>query len=273
MVQKNKIGCALITCDRINFYEKSFSSVSKATSEKNIEFVVVNDGKEKLPFVPENYIETTGNCGVSVAKNKGLKFLIEHECEHIFLMEDDIEIKDPNVFDVYIETSEKTGLKHINYALHGNHNLNQFNSPNIRKTVNYPDGTMIDLYGNVLGAFSYYHIDVLNDIGLFDEGYYNAMEHVKHTYDASTKNYTTPWRWFVDVHNSNSYLNDIVPDHQQSKIRNESDFQQTFKNGLDRFIQQTGFSVVQGYGTPEPHITEEECLKKLKQIWKKHQAE
>jgi soluble cytochrome b562 len=68
-------------------------------------------------------------------------------------------------------------------------------------------------------------------------------------------------------------LKDIVPDHQQSKIRNDSDFQNTFKKGLDRFIEQTGFSVVHGYGKSEPIISEEECLKNLRKIWKKYHQE
>ncbi len=270
---KNKIGCALITCDRLDFFEKSSTSLYEAVKNKNIERVIVNDGKEKIKSMNLPCIQTTGRCGVSVAKNKGLEFLIKSGCEHIFLMEDDIQITNGEVFQAYIDASKKTGIKHFNYGLHGNHNLNHFGQPDIKKTVKYPNGAEIDLYSNVLGAFSYYHIDVLNDIGLFDEGYYNAMEHVKHTYDASVKDYTTPWRWFVDIHDSSSYLKDIVPDHQQSKIRNESDFQNTFKKGLDRFIEQTGFSVVHGYGKPEPVISEDECLKKLRDIWKKYHQE
>lgn len=272
-IVKNKIGCALITCDRLDFYKKSCGSLLNSIKHKNIECVVVNDGIEKIKECEFSYIETTGKCGVSVAKNKGLEFLIKSGCEHIFLMEDDIQITNGEVFQAYIDASKKTGIKHFNYALHGNHNLNRFGEPDIRKTVKYPNGIEVDLYSNVLGAFSYYHIDVLNDIGLFDDGYYNAMEHVKHTYDASLKDYTTPWRWFVDIHNSTTYLKDIVPDHQQSKIRNDSDFQNTFKKGLDRFIEQTGFSVVHGYGKSEPIISEEECLKNLRKIWKKYHQE
>lgn len=264
---KNKIGVGLITCERPEFYKKSVNSLLDAVQDLGLDYVIVNDGKQKLPFYPPNFIETTGKEGVAAAKNKALKFLIDSKCEHFFLMEDDVEITDNKVFEKYIDTSKNTGIKHLNYALHGDGNLTVEKLPNFRKIVKYPNNNSLVLYPNILGAFSYYHKSVLDEIGLFDEGYWNAMEHVKHTYDASLKGLTSPWRWFADIENSHNYLRDIVPDHQQSVIRTEN-FQETFKKGLDRFIEQTGFSVVEGYGPKEPYISEKKCLEILKEIYK-----
>jgi hypothetical protein len=265
-MQKNKIGCGLITCDRDFFYKNSVTSLSSAAKNKNIEFVVINDGLEKLSVYPDNFIETGGKKGVAVAKNLALKFLLNSGCEHIFLMEDDIEIVDDNVFDHYIHTANKTGILHLNYGLHGNHNKKQDGSINLIKTINYPNNSSIDLYGNLLGAFSYYHRSVLDKIGLMHEEFYNAMEHVHHTYLSIVHNFHPPFRYFADAHDSSKYLKDILPDHQQSKIRNEN-FQETFKKGLDIFIKKTGFSVVYGYGPEEKITTEKECLNKLKEIY------
>lgn len=266
----NKIGLGLITCDRIDFFTKSLNSVLSCTKNiSNFELIVINDGVEKIKR-PENIkiIQTNGKTGVGKAKNLALKYLMEKDCEHIFLMEDDIFIKDERVFDLYINTAKITGIKHLNYGLHGNHNKTHLGEPNILRTIKYPNTDIsVDLYPNVLGAFSYYHIDVLKDVGLMDEDYYLSMEHVDHTYKASLKNYTSPWRYFADVHNSFEYLKDIVPDHQQSKIRNESNFQEIFKNGLDLFIKKNGFSVVQGYGPPEEILKISDCITKLKEIY------
>jgi GT2 family glycosyltransferase len=273
-MQKNKIGVGIITCDREDFYIKASESLNKAIQiYPNYVTVTVNDGTNKLKYQPLNLIDTTGRQGVGKAKNAALKFLSENECEHIFLMEDDIEISDGFVFQKYIDTAKSTGILQLNYALHGNHNQDNFGNPTIRKTVNYPDNVKIDLYANLLGAFSYFHKSVLDDIGLIDEDYYNAMEHVDHTYRAIKAGYHPPFRWFADVHESNKLLKDIVPDHKQSKIRNESDFQQTFKKGIDLFIQKQGFSVIGGYGPTETHINEDECLKTLQKIWKKKKSE
>jgi len=266
-MENEKIGCALITCDRPDFFKKSLNSLLDAVQDKGIEYVVINDGLEKLPVYPINFIETGGKKGVAVAKNLGLKFLIDNGCTHLFLMEDDIEITDNNVFHKYIETSKKTGIKHFNYGLHGNHNLNYDKTPNVLSTINYPDNVKIDLYSNLLGAFSYYNLDVIKKIGYIDEEYYLSMEHVDHTYKAIKNNFHPPFRYFADIHNSKNYLKDILPDHQNSKIRNESNFQEIFKNGLDLFIKKNGFSVVNGYGPKENFVDEKTCREKLKEIY------
>lgn len=273
--KNNKIGIGLITCDRLDFFKKSFSSLQNVIdNSENYEFIVINDGKDEIPTPPFNYIKTTGKEGVAKAKNYALRFLMEKECDHIFLMEDDIEIIDDDVFNFYINASNKTGIKHFNYALHGNHNLNHLNQPNVLKTINYPNiNVSIDIFPNVLGAFSYYHIDVLKDVGLMDENFYNAMEHVDHTYQIIKKGYNPPFRYFVDVNGANKYLKDIVPDHQQSKIRSESDFQQVFKKGVDTFIEKNKFSVIQGYGPVEKVATQDEAIKSLREIWKKYHQE
>ncbi len=268
--RKTKIGCGLITCDRPTLFEKS----SKSLFDTDCIKIVVDDGETKVNSCIELTFSTPKpKSGVAVAKNQALKYLIDQECEHIFIMEDDIQIIDKNVFEYYIHASKSTGIKHFNFGLHGNHNLDQLNQPVIRKTVNYPDNTKINLYPNVLGAFSYYHIDTLNRVGLMDENFYNALEHVDHTYQIIREGFHPPFRWFADIENSQKYLKDILPDHQQSKIRNEDDFMKNFQKALDFFIQKNNFSVVQGYGPTENFDKEEDCVKILKDIWKKHHQE
>lgn len=265
-VPNYKIGLGLITCDRPNFFEKSSSSLFKLDCIK----VVVDDGENKVTTILDKIDTERPKSGVVKAKNKALNHLLSQECEHIFLMEDDIEILDEKVFELYINASESTGIKHFNFGLHGNHNLDYLGRPNIRKTINYPNNTKINLYPNVLGAFSYYHKDVLNKVGLMDENFYNALEHVDHTYQTIKEGFHPPFRWFADVEGSRSYLKDIVPDHQQSKIRNEADFMKTFQSALDIFIKKNNFSVVQGYGPSEKIVSEQELLNNLKEIWKNH---
>lgn len=266
-MEKNKRGIGLITCDRPDFFFKSYDSLILGLKHQtDFEIVVVNDGLDNIGGVKHHYIKTSGKTGVANAKNQALQYLLDQGCEHIFLMEDDVTIKDEAVFDAYINTSLATGIKHLNFALHGNHNRDQNGNIMLLKTVNYGP-VEIDLYYNVLGAFSYYHRSVLEDIGLMPTDYFNALEHVCHTYRASVKGYTSPWRYFADIHNSNQYLRDIVPDHQQSKIRNEADFQKNFMKSLDVFIKKNGFSVIQGYGPAETITPLDKCIEKLKKIY------
>ena len=267
MKMDNKIGCILVTCDRNQMYEISAKSLFDAAEELGIVYGVVNDGTETLPFVPKNYIQTNGHEGVAVAKNKGLKFLLDQGCNDVFLIEDDVEIIDKTIFEKYIETAQKTGLKHLNFALHGDSNLNERGSPTPRRVITYPDGTKLSLYNNLLGAFSYYHRDVLETVGLMDETFFNSMDHVGNSYDIIKAGFHPPFRYFADIFESEKYLKDILPAHGDSKIRNNRDFQEVFKKGLDRFIEKYGFSVVQGYGPPEIFHSEEECLDFLRLVY------
>ena len=273
MQEPFNIGVAIITCDRPEFFKQCEASLVKIKQAyKNIYTVVVDDGLENVvasPFL-NWYIKTEGKIGVGKAKNLALKSLIDKGCEHIFILEDDIEIIDDNVFNFYIEASKTTGIKHFNFGLHGNHNLDPQGQPIIRKSVNYPDGTIVDLYPNILGALSYFHIDVLKDVGLMDESFYNALEHVDHTLHISLKGYHPPFRWFADVKNSSLYVKDIVANHGQSKIRSEQDFMENFKKNLDIFISKNKFSIVTNYGPPEKFTSEKDMLESLKQIWKSH---
>ena len=281
-MQKNKIGLGLITCDRYHFLEKSVSSILEQTKNFNKEefnFVVIDDtldsirkDRKELSFLNgvNVFFTPEGKQGVGKAKNYALKTLIAAECEHIFLMEDDIEMLDSSVFSLYINAVKNTGIKHLNFGLHGNHNRNLVNEPITRRIINYPDETKIVLYPNILGAFSYYHIDVLNTVGIMDDQFYNALEHVDHTYQIIKAGYHPPFRWFADVQGSESCLKDIVPDHQQSKIRSEEDFIKNFLANHDRFVEKNKFAVVQGRGPAENDYSEEEVVKNLQEIWKNH---
>ena len=263
---KNKIGIGLITCDRESFFKIAEKSLSLI--DKDVEIIIINDGNQIVDSKYKIINTPKPKSGVAIAKNTAFKYFLDKNYENIFLMEDDVEIFDGNIIKDYINTSKATGLKHLNFGLHGNHNRDPYGNPMVIKTINYRNGISIDLYPNVLGAFSYYHRSVLENVGLMPTCYLNALEHVDQTYKASLKGYTSPWRYFADVHDSSKYLKDIVPDHQQSKIRNNPNFQENFMKSLDIFIKNNGFSVVQGYGTPEKIISEKECIEKLKEIYK-----
>jgi glycosyltransferase involved in cell wall biosynthesis len=267
----SKIGVGLITCDRIEFFNQAKDSLVKALKDyPDYEIIIINDGSIKIKDDSLKIIDTIGYQGVGKAKNAALKYLLENNCKHIFLMEDDITITNGKIFQKYIEASEATGIKHFNFALHGHHNLNGYGLPNIKKTINYPSDLKIDLYENVLGALSYYHKDTITDCGYMDEKYYNALEHVDHTYQIIKAGYHPPFRWFADINGSSDCISDIKANHQDSKIRSQEDFMKTFKIALDYFIEKNNFSVSQGYGPAEKIATESEVLDNLKEIWKQY---
>lgn len=226
---KSKIGIGIITCNRNNFLKNCFDSIKKEWYD---ELVIVNDGNIPIKQMQVDVINNPENIGVGKTKNKAIQHLLDLNCEHIFLVEDDVIFKD-NVFKKYIEASEKTKVKHFNYCLHGHDNKINGVKPNPRKIFDIRD-IKVALYFNVYGACSYYHKSVFDDIGLMDEEYYNAMEHVDHTMLAIQKDYHPPFRWFIDIENSNEYIEDQDENHSQSTIR-RGDWIKHFHDGVERF--------------------------------------
>ena len=167
----NKVGIGIITCDRIGFFKRASASIPNVDH-----VVVVNDGK---PYSNDVYssgvdvIQHDYNMSVGVSKNDAIKHLMEQDCDHIFLMEDDIEITNQNVCDEYIRTAKASGIWHLNYGLHGSYNRTPDGKP-IRKHVVDANGVKVSLYHNILGAFSYYYKGVIKNCGLMDERYNNS---------------------------------------------------------------------------------------------------
>ena len=138
-------------------------------------------------------------------------------CDHIFLMEDDIFIKDPIVFEKYIEASRVTGIQHFNFSQHGVMNKTWSGDPNPVNVIDY-GSLKIELHRHCVGAFSYYSRECLEKVGLMDEEYYNACEHVDHTYEISKAGMHPPFWFFADIENSSKYLGDEAWSIEQSTI-------------------------------------------------------
>ena len=238
----SKIGIGIITCNRNEFLANCIKSISPEWYD---EIIIINDGDKPIAaFYDCDIINNPANLGVSKTKNIALKYLIDSGCEHLFLVEDDIIFKE-NVFKKYIEASDKTNVKHFNYCLHGYDNKINGEKPNPRKIFDIK-GIRVSLYFNVYGACSYYHKSVIDEIGFMDENYYNAMEHVDHTMEAIYKGYHPPFRWFIDLENSNEYIQDQDKNHSKSTIR-KGDWLKHFHAGVKRFKDKFNIDVTSPY--------------------------
>jgi len=216
---KNKIGIAVITCNRLSFFEKCITSITKPDK-----MIIINDGDKisdsYFPTYADEVVQHKKNLGVGKSKNEGIKFLLENGCEHIFLCEDDILIKNNEVFNQYIRTAKKTGIYHLNFAYHGDGNKDINGKSVARKIVMDEVGNeLLSLNQNLVGAFSYYYYKLFEKVGLIDEQFFNAWEHVDHTYQIIKAGYHPPFWWFADIANSDTYIGDQDVDHSQSVIR------------------------------------------------------
>lgn len=213
----NKVGIGIITCNREKLFRECAASV-----RGNFTIVVVNDGSPySRSSYPENIsavIQHKRNKGVGRSKNDALRYLMQQNCEHLFLIEDDIRIKDTAVIEHYINSSDRTGIAHFNYGYHGPANKSAEGRPAPRKIIEF-HGVSIALNRHIVGAFSYYRRSLLDKVGLIDPVYFNTLEHVDHTLKIIKAGYHPPFWWFADLSNSSDFLEDLDPDLSNSVNR------------------------------------------------------
>lgn len=257
-----KIGLGIITYNRQNYFKQV---LDKIDLDKCHHICVVNDGTPYSTSLPTKVylIQHQNNKGVGPSKNDALKYLIEQDCEHLFIMEDDILIKNNDVFNAYIELSKNSGIKHFNFGYHGPANKvhDKSKKPLPRLIINYKDVNLkMALNKNCVGAFSYYHKSVIEKIGYMDEAFKNVWEHVEHTFRIIKEGYHPPFWWFTDLANSYKYLDEIACSEESSTIRENSSWQNNIINGAKYFEQKHGVIPV--------HINDTDCEKVVKQIKK-----
>jgi len=257
----NKIGLGIMTYKRPDYFKKIFASVPK---EAVHELVVVNDGTPYDFDIDATLIQHETNKGIGVSKNDAMKHLLERGCEYIFLMEDDIIIKDSSVFERYINASKETGIQHFNYSQHGL--MNKFpnsETPNPRVKIDYKNDVSVELYPHCVGAFCFYTKKCLDKVGLMDENFFNATEHLEHTYNIIKNDMHPPFWWFADIANSNKYLADIPWSVSTSTISSSPKHNETVLRGLNYFHKKHGEELLK---IPSLSITE--VQNKLKNIYK-----
>jgi GT2 family glycosyltransferase len=232
------IGLALTTYKRFDYIYKSLTSL-KENNYGGADIVIVIEDDKGYDYDQQNLIKNLlpdsslyirqKNSGVAVAKNKALEILLSKKCEHIFLMEDDIILKDSTVCHKYIDYAKNNNVEHMNFALHG--------GLNIEKNFYY-DGKTV--YPHCVGAFSYYTSKCIKEVGFFDENFKNALEHVEHTWRISKKEMTTPFFNFIDHPESYNMLEEIPGSSRNSSINTREDSEINKIKAKDYWIKKHG---------------------------------
>lgn len=231
----SKIGVAIITYNRPDYYKKVLSTIPREMIDA---LVVVNDGYD--PYTSDSdaelVIQHNKKLGVSVSKNHAIKFLIEKfNCEHIFVIEDDILIKRKDVFEAYIKAANSTGIHHLCYEKVAG------NEKSLKYVLEQPDGVKVGFYHNPQGAFMYINANLIKKLGYFDENYLNAFEHIDFAYNLIRKGVAPPFWYFPDLLNSEEYLTDIEGSSQNSSITNKEGYNENWQRSARYFVNKWGF--------------------------------
>ena len=221
MFAGKKIGVGIVTYNRKDGLLKLFRSLPRDIIDA---LIVVNDGDvyPELETLDCHLHNNEANQGVGRSKNIALRYLQEQQVDHFFLIEDDVYVKNPAVFEQYIRLSAHTGIQHFNFSQHVNSSSrakkeSEFSKPVPHFVINYGDFNM-PFYPICGGAFSYYSRLCLEKVGLMDEIYYNAVEHLDHTYCVIKAGLHPSYHYFADIENSGDYLGDEGWSMQQSTI-------------------------------------------------------
>lgn len=213
-----KIGLGVITCDRKEYLSRCLSSINPTLLN---EICIVNDGNENIDdLCGDIHVinHQPARQSVGVAKNSALKYLIEKECDHYFLIEEDTVILDGNVFMKYIEAGVASGIQHFNFGPGSGLNRKQINEdlereewemktePIARLEVDYSETVAISLFPHCCGMFSYFTKKCVDEVGLFDENFNNVWEHVEHTHRIIKAGMHPPFWYFADIKDSHLYV-------------------------------------------------------------------
>lgn len=273
-MKTEKIGLGIVTCNRPEFVSKCIESIDlKMVDEK----VIVNDGTIKVDHTGFFIINNKENIGVGKSKNKLLKHLYDKGCDYIFILEDDMLILDNNVFNKYIEAHKASNIHHFNYGpgspfnrkqnmefdLHNRHELDQHSEPNPRKIIDYGNDVKVSLFQHTVAMFSFFTRKVIEEVGYIDEDFYNAWEHVDHTYRIIKAGYHPPFWYFADLYDSHKFLTEAPEAIDNSSIANDSEqWKKNVYGGREIYLKKHGH-----YPNEPPFTSSEEVnviLKKLK---------
>jgi glycosyltransferase involved in cell wall biosynthesis len=267
-----KIGLAIITKQPRDTFPEAFDFWHHRVAH----VVVVNDGDEftydwsggfrnkyvgRFPETTLTYIKNPENLGVATSKNKAMQHLLDQGCEHIFIMEDDMRIIDNGIFDAYIEASKKSGIQHLMFGYHGPANKNGIShgTPCPRLVVDYGDFSLA-FNQHCVGAFCYYSRKCLEDVGLIDEKFRNAFDHVSHSYELALKGYSTPYWWWADLANSLDYIEEQACSEENSSIKTPESMQKwqdNIRGSMDYFKEKFGMFP---FGSDGVRDTEEQSV-------------
>lgn len=202
---KNKIGVGITTYNSEKYFSALYNSIDKTKVD---DIVVVNGGDAYDQEYDCKWIQHTKNKYPATCRNECIDYLLnESKCEHIFLIEDDMIIKDSSIFTKYIEAHNASKLKYFCFVS---------TSPGAgtpekripRLTVEYSKDVAVSFYRNMCNEFTYHHASVFSELGYYDNSEYmrNGFDVDMAFRESKIGKWAAPFWWFADIKNSDNYI-------------------------------------------------------------------
>lgn len=252
-----RLGISISTCDRPEY----ITALVESLSDWDYDICVCDDGNNHVESLPDNIVHLKTDkprSGVAVNKNNGLRYLFNNKkCDYVFSMEDDCTVSDLSVFERYVKACETTGIQHFNFGpgspwnrrqddptIIGNLSkrmlAKQTGEPLPNNIIDYGD-MEIHLYTHVVGMLSFFSKECIDTVGIYDETYYNAWEHVDHTYNIIKNKMHPPFWYFADIADSHLYIHEQVDEKSNTSLaKDEDEFNSIVMAGVKIFEKKHG---------------------------------
>jgi hypothetical protein len=258
MYNSEKIGLSIITYNSENYFKSLYETIPL---KKIDELVVVNGGNKYQGNYECSWIQHNINYYPAVCRNDGVNFLLNRDCTHIFQCEDDMLIKNPEIFNEYIKASKISGLKYFSFASMSWESGSPFNRTP-RLTVNYSEDVAISFYKNMCNEFTYHHKSSFEKSGLYDTQFRDPFD-IDMAYRESQQDYCPPFWYFPDIKDSDEYImnNPNATSRLQASDRPDGSREQRIQQQWELFHKKHNLFVNQIPDTPQENV-----IKKLKSI-------
>ena len=206
----NKIGVGITTYETPHYLDALYDSIPH---DKIDELVIVNGGSPyERHYDKADMIQHCSNHYPSVCRNDAAHYLKRRGCEHIFLIEDDMVIKDETIFDQYILAANTTNLCYLCFASTSWHSGEPGNRTPAA-VIEYNEDVSIALYPNMCNEFTYHHYDTFQP---YDEEFRYIFD-IDSAYRYSQLNMRAgaPFWWFADLPNSD----DLIMNNPETESR------------------------------------------------------
>lgn len=257
---KEKIGVGITTYNHEDYFSDLYKSIPL---DKIDELVVVNGGQKYSGEYNCHWIQHNKNSFPSVCRNDCVTFLMNHGCDHIFLIEDDMIIKNNNIFDEYIKASKETGLKYFSFVS-TSYESGEPNNRKPRLTLEYKNNIKISFYHHMCNEFTYHHRTCFERVGLYDNNMREAFDVDLSYRESKIGEWASPFWWFADLYNSDSYIenNPLAISRLQAE-RPDGSRAEVIGKIWEYFNEKHGLSVPQINNN-----SKQEFLEKIKEIKK-----
>jgi len=170
MLEKFLIG--VVTKDRYNCLDILTTSLQKSNGFKLLIDASDDVNYSLHKFYNESYHNLTPETRPIVFNKNGIiRFFLQTDYDYLFIIEDDVKILDPYIFEEYISVSKEFHIPHMNYAI-----------PNDNGVV-YDFSGKVKVSDKLFGCFQFFTRECLERVGLMNEDLcHNCWEHIEHTY-------------------------------------------------------------------------------------------